>query len=50
MFDAWMDPALALDVARAQRLMQAGYEVWTQRIPADITPKNRLLMGRPAPA
>jgi hypothetical protein len=49
-FDAWMDPALALDVARAQRLVQADYDVWTQRIPADITPQNRLLMGRPARA
>jgi hypothetical protein len=48
MLDAWMDPALALDVDRAQRLVDAGYDVWTQRIPPDITPKNRLLIGRPA--
>jgi hypothetical protein len=46
-FDAWMDPALALDVDRAQRLARAGYEVWTHVIPPDITPKNRLLLGEP---
>jgi hypothetical protein len=43
----WMDPALALDVERAHRLVRAGYDVWTQVIPADITPKNRLLLGAP---
>lgn len=47
LLDAWMDPAMALDVDRAQRLVAAGYDVWTQRIPADITPKNRLLIGAP---
>jgi hypothetical protein len=30
------------------RLEQRGYRVWTQTIPADITPKNRLLIGEPA--
>jgi hypothetical protein len=49
MLDGWMDPALALDVDRAQRLAHAGYHVWTQRIPPDITPKNRLLIGAPRP-
>jgi hypothetical protein len=44
----WMDAALAVDVARVQRLERASYEVWTQLIPCDITPKNRLLMARPA--
>jgi hypothetical protein len=29
------------------RLERDGYEVWTQVIPADITPQNRLLLGRP---
>jgi hypothetical protein len=29
------------------RLEQRGYRVWTQTIPADITPKNRLLIGEP---
>jgi len=48
LFAGWMDPALALDVDRAQRLERAGYDVWTQVIPADVTPKNRLLIGRPA--
>jgi predicted RNA methylase len=43
----WVDGALAIDIRRAQRLEQHGYRVWTQAIPADITPKNRLLMGAP---
>ncbi|HZI79380.1 MAG TPA: methyltransferase [Vicinamibacterales bacterium] len=47
MLDGWMDAALALDVERAQRLARADYEVWTHVIPSDITPKNRLLLGRP---
>lgn len=41
----WMDGALAIDVTRAARLRTAGYAVWTQSIPAEITPKNRLLVG-----
>jgi hypothetical protein len=32
---------------RAIRLEQQGYRVWTQTIPAGITPKNRLLRGEP---
>jgi len=43
----WLDGALAIDVMRAVRLKGRGYEVWTQTIPAEITPKNRLLMGKP---
>jgi hypothetical protein len=43
----WVDPALAIDVLRAIRLKQQGYRVWTQAIPVDITPKNRLLLGAP---
>lgn len=43
----WMDGALAIDATRAARLRAAGYRVHTQRIPAAITPKNRLLMGDP---
>ena len=43
----WMEPPLAIDVMRAVRLEQREYQVWTQTIPADITPKNRLLMGEP---
>ena len=41
----WVDAALAIDLTRAARLQQRGYRVWTQRIAADITPKNRLLLG-----
>jgi len=44
----WMDDALAIDVVRARRLASQGYQIWTQRIPHDITPKNRLLIGAPA--
>ncbi len=47
--DGWLDAALALDVARAQRLAAAGYEVTTQTIAAEITPKNRLLLGARSP-
>ena len=43
----WVDGALAIDIRRAQRLEQHGYRVWTQAIPAEVTPKNRLLMGAP---
>jgi hypothetical protein len=43
----WLDPALAIDVGRAERLRRAGYRVHTQTIDAAITPKNRLLMGVP---
>jgi len=46
----WMDHALAIDVVRARRLASHGYRIWTQRIPQDITPKNRLLIGAPADA
>lgn len=42
----WLDDALAIDVLRATRLEAKGYRVRTQTIPPDITPKNRLLMGR----
>ena len=44
----WLDAALAIDVVRARRLASQGYHIWTQRIPPDITPKNRLLIGAPA--
>jgi hypothetical protein len=43
----WVDGPLAVDVMRAVRLEQRGYRVRTQRIPAEITPKNRLLLGEP---
>jgi hypothetical protein len=41
----WLDPSTAIDVVRAARLREAGYEVRTQTIPADVTAKNRLLLG-----
>jgi hypothetical protein len=46
--EGWVDAALAIDIGRAERLRAAGYRVWTQTIPANITPKNRLLIGAPA--
>jgi hypothetical protein len=43
----WVEPAAAIDIMRAVRLQQHGYRIWTQAIPAAITPKNRLLVGEP---
>lgn len=43
----WLDGPLAIDVMRATRLAAHGYQVWTQQIPADVTPKNRLLLAAP---
>jgi len=43
--EGWMEPTLAVDVMRVARLQTAGYNVWTGIIPADITPKNRLLIA-----
>src|SRR5262245_6238382 len=43
----WLDDAVAIDTVRAIRLRDSGYRIWTQSIPADITPKNRLLLGQP---
>jgi len=43
--DGWMDKTLAVDTVRAIRLRSYGYRVVTQKIPAEITPKNRLIMG-----
>jgi hypothetical protein len=45
--DGWVDGPLAIDIVRALRLKQQGYRIWTQTIPATITPKNRLLLGAP---
>jgi len=45
--EGWMDGPLAMDAARVSRLRSLGYRVFTQRIPGDITPKNRLLMAEP---
>ena len=43
----WVDGPLAIDIMRAVRLEQQGYRVWTQTIPANVTPKNRLLLAAP---
>jgi len=43
----WVDGPLAVDVARALHLKQQQYRIWTQSISAEITPKNRLLIGEP---
>lgn len=43
----WIDGAAAIDIVRAMRLAHQGYRIWTQTIPAGITPKNRLLLGAP---
>jgi hypothetical protein len=45
--DGWMDAALAIDATRAARLAGAGYQVRTQTISSEITPKNRLLLAGP---
>jgi len=44
--DGWLDGPLAIDVTRAERLRAAGYTIITRTIPADITPKNRLLIAQ----
>lgn len=44
----WLDGSLAADVVRANRLRNQGYRIITQQIPADITPKNRLLIAEPS--
>jgi len=43
----WLDGPLAVDVTRAAWVRSQGYRVYTQSIPGDITPKNRLLMAEP---
>ena len=43
----WVDGSLSIDIARAQRLEGAGYRIWTQSIAPGITPKARLLLGKP---
>jgi hypothetical protein len=44
----WMDVSLAIDTVRVQRLRARGYRVRTQTIPAEITPKNRLILAEMA--
>jgi hypothetical protein len=43
----WVDGPAAVDIVRAMRLADQGYRIWTQAIPAQISPKNRLLLGAP---
>jgi hypothetical protein len=38
---------LAVDATRVARLRAAGYDVVTHTIPEEITPHNRLILGRP---
>ena len=45
---AWDDPALAIDIERTARLRALGYDVVTDTIPAEVSPKNRLLLAAPA--
>lgn len=45
--EGWMDGPLAVDATRAAWLRAQGYRVFTQTIPGDITPKNRLLLAEP---
>jgi hypothetical protein len=45
----WVESPVAIDILRAVRLERQGYRIWTQTIPATITPQNRLLLGAPAP-
>lgn len=45
--EGWLDISAAIDATRALSLRHAGYRVHTQCIPAEITPKNRLLLAEP---
>ncbi|WLT32724.1 methyltransferase [Geothrix sp. PMB-07] len=45
--EGWMEGPLAMDATRVAHLRARGYRVFTQQIPGDITPKNRLLLGEP---
>ena len=46
----WVQGPVAIDIMRARQLSERGYRIWTQTIPDDITPQNRLLLGAPLPA
>lgn len=43
----WLEHDVAVDTLRALRLRDAGWSIHTATVPADITPKNRLLLGTP---
>ena len=42
------DPALAMDLERAERLRALGQRVWLASIPEEVSPKDRLLLAAPA--
>jgi hypothetical protein len=42
-----VESPVAIDILRAVRLERQGYRIWTQTIPAAVTPQNRLLLGAP---
>ena len=44
---AWLGVEMAVDAVRALRLRAAGYRVYLRKIPEEITPQNRLLIGLP---
>ena len=46
--EGWIDGPMAVDITRANRLRSVGYRIYTQTIPSEITPKNRLLLAEPA--
>lgn len=52
--EGWLEGPLAMDAGRVARMRAQGYRVFTQLIPGDITPKNRLLLAEsvswPSPA
>lgn len=41
------DPAARIDEERAMWLVERGYDVFVDAIPANVSAKNRLLLGRP---
>ena len=41
------DPAARIDAERAVWLVERGYDVIVDTIPANVSAKNRLLLGRP---
>jgi hypothetical protein len=44
------DPSARIDEERAMWLVERGYDVIVHAIPANVSAKNRLLLGRPAAA
>jgi hypothetical protein len=44
------DPSASIDQARARWLVERGYDVIVDTIPANVSAKNRLLLGQPRAA